>query len=228
MEQRVVAVIPAAGSGSRMGANTNKILLEIMGRPILAFTLDVFEHCPLVHRVILVASEKDIFSLNEIVKLEGYSKVQSIVRGGSTRAESVCIGVQEAQNADFIVVHDAARALLTEDILVRTIHKAFETGAAIAAVPAVDTIKVAHNMQIEKTLERSALWCAQTPQVFQSDLLTDALGNGNMELTDDASALEYAGIPVAIEMGSYENIKITTPLDLTIAETVLYKRKHKL
>ena len=228
MEQKIVAVIPAAGVGSRMGAKENKVLLEILGRPILAYTLDAFEACSLVHEIIIVAGEQDIFTYQEIVKKYQYKKIHKIVRGGKTRAESVCIGVNEAQDADYGVVHDAARALIKEDVITKTIYKALETGAAIAAVPAVDTIKVAKDMTIQKTLRRDTLWCAQTPQVFKRTLLQEALQKAGAEITDDASALEMAGVLVALEMGSYENLKITTPLDLVIAETVLTQRIKQL
>ncbi len=207
-----------------MGAEKNKLLLEVSGRAVLAHTLEAFESCPLVDEVLVVANEQDIFSYKDIIKEEGFLKVREIVRGGESRAESVYNGLLAAENADIVIIHDGARALVTPECIEKVIAGSRETGAAIAAVRAVDTLKRAENDFIVETPERAAFWQAQTPQVFQRQLLVDAMENCPHPITDDASAVEYAGVKVKLVDTGYENIKITTPFDLLVAEAVLYRR----
>lgn len=224
MNEKVVAILPAAGQGSRMGAGKNKLQLALLGRPVLAYTLEAFESCPLVDEVILVANEKDIFSYRELVKAEGFQKVKAILRGGETRAQSVHIGVSAAEDASIVVIHDGARPLVTPEILEKTIEGSRETGAAIAAVPVIDTIKRAEGDVICETPRRNALWQAQTPQVFRREILLSALENASDAVTDDASAVEMAGVRVRLVEANRENIKLTTPFDLFVAEAVLQAR----
>lgn len=224
MKEKVVAIIPAAGTGSRMGAEKNKLLLEVSGRTVLAHTLEAFESCPLVDEVLVVANEQDIFSYKDIVGEEGFLKVREIIRGGESRAESVYNGLLAAEGADIVVIHDGARALVTPEIIEKVVEGSRETGAAIAAVRAVDTLKRAEGDCIAETPDRSALWQAQTPQVFQRQLLLDAMESCPYPITDDASAAEYAGVRVKLIEAGYENIKITTPFDLLVAEAVLDRR----
>ena len=226
MKEKVVAVIPAAGSGTRMGADKNKLLLEVLGRPVISWTLSAFESCPIVDEVILVANEQDIFSYRDILKLEGFRKVSAIVRGGKTRRESVYRGIMAAEGADIVCVHDGARALITSGEIENVIEGALETGAAIAAVPAVDTIKIAEGEFIQDTPPREKLWQAQTPQVFRRELILDAMEKADETVTDDASCAEKAGIGVKLIETSYRNIKITTPLDIHLAEAVLTIRSE--
>lgn len=226
MKEKILAIIPAAGQGSRMGAEKNKLLLELSGRPILAWTLEAFESCPLVDEVLVVANEQDIFSYRDIVKDYGFSKVREIVRGGETRAESVYLGLLAAEGADIVAIHDGARALVTPEIIEKTVEGSRETGAAIAAARAVDTIKKTDGGFITETPDRATLWQAQTPQVFQRQLLLEAMEKDKLNLTDDASAIEQAGGRVKIVDTGYENIKITTPFDLLVAEAVLKKREN--
>ena len=226
MKEKIIAIIPAAGHGSRMGADKNKLLLELSGRPVLAWTLEAFESCPLVDEVFLVANEQDIFSYRDIVKTYCFSKVKEILRGGETRAESVYLGLLAAEKADIVVVHDGARALVTPEIIEKTIEESRGTGAAIAAARAVDTVKKTDGGFITETPDRASLFMAQTPQVFRRQLLLDAMEKDRSGITDDASAVEKAGGRVKIAETGYENIKITTPFDLMIAEAVLAKREN--
>lgn len=225
MNEKVVAVVTAAGKGTRMGADRNKLLLEVLGRPIIAWTLGVFESCPLVDEVLVVANEQDIFSYRDIIKAEQFSKVTTIVCGGETRAESVYRGICAAEDADIVMIHDGARPLVTPEILAKTLDAAIETGAAIAAVRAVDTIKRVENGVIIETPDRDTVWQAQTPQVFRRDLIMEAMQNCGEAITDDASAVEQMGKSVRVVDAGYENIKITTPLDLILAEAVLEARR---
>lgn len=226
MKEKVVAIIPAAGNGTRMGADKNKLLLEVLGRPVISWTLSAFESCPVVDEVILVANEQDIFSYREILTLEGFGKVSTIIRGGKTRAESVYRGIVAAEGADVVCVHDGARALITPEEIQKVIEGAAETGAAIAAVPSVDTIKIAEGDFIAETPPREKLWQAQTPQVFRRELILDAMERADHTVTDDASCAEKAGIRVKLCETSYQNIKLTTPFDISIAETVLTIRSE--
>lgn len=225
MKEKRIAIIPAAGHGSRMGAEKNKLLLELSGRPVLAWTLEAFESCPLVDEVLIVANEQDIFSYRDIVSSYGFGKVKAILRGGETRAESVYRGLLAAEDADIVVIHDGARALVTPEIIEKTIEGSRETGAAISAVHAVDTIKITDGGFIKETPDRSDLYAAQTPQVFRKDLLLRAMEGDRSGITDDASAVERMGGRVKIVETDYENIKITTPFDLLVAEAVLTKRE---
>ncbi len=226
MHEKIVAVMAAAGRGTRMGAEKNKLLLEVNGRPVLAWTLQAFESCPLVDEVFVVSNEQDIFSYRDVVREEGFCKVQAIVCGGETRAESVCNGIRAAENADIIVVHDGARPLVTPEIIEKVIAESRETGAAIAAAPAIDTIKRVENGIVIETPARETLWQAQTPQVFARDLIYDALEKCDDSVTDDASAVEQMGASVRVVDVGYENIKITTPRDLIVAEAILDMRMH--
>lgn len=225
MNEKVVAVVTAAGKGTRMGADRNKLLLEVSGRPIIAWTLRAFESCPLVDEVLVVANEQDIFSYRDIIQAEQFSKVTTIVCGGETRAESVYRGICAAEDAYVVMIHDGARPLVTPEILAKTLEAAMETGAAIAAVRAVDTIKRVENGVIIETPDRDTVWQAQTPQVFRRDLIMEAMQNCGEAITDDASAVEQMGKSVRVVDAGYENIKITTPLDLILAEAVLEARK---
>ncbi len=227
MKDKVVAVIPAAGSGTRMGADKNKLLLEVLGRPVISWTLSAFESCPIVDEVILVANEQDIFSYRDILRAEGFRKVSAIVRGGKTRAESVYRGIMAAEGADVVCIHDGARALITPEEIEAVIEGARETGAAIAAVPVVDTIKIAEGEFIAETAPREKLRQAQTPQVFKRNLILDAMEKADKTVTDDASCAEKAGIRVKLIETSYRNIKLTTPFDIYLAEAVLKPRESE-
>ena len=224
MNEKVIAILPAAGTGSRMGADKNKLLLEVFGRTVLSHTLKAFESCPLVDEVILVANEQDIFSYKMLVEDEGFSKVREIVRGGKTRAESVKKGVLAAGDAHIVVIHDGARALVTPKIISDVIEGSRETGAAIAAVRVVDTLKKADGMVIAETPDREMYWQAQTPQVFSREVLVQAMESCPDTVTDDASIVENAGVLVKLVEADYENIKLTTPFDLLVAEAVLNRR----
>ncbi len=224
MNEKVIAILPAAGTGSRMGADKNKLLLEISGHTVLAHTLKAFESCPLVDEVILVANEQDIFSYKMLVEEEGFTKVREIVRGGETRAESVKKGVMAAEDAQIVVIHDGARALVTPKIISDVIEGSLETGAAIAAVRVVDTLKKADGLCIVETPDREAYWQAQTPQVFSRKVLVSAMETCHEAVTDDASIAENAGVLVKLIEAEYENIKLTTPFDLLVAEAVLDRR----
>jgi 2-C-methyl-D-erythritol 2,4-cyclodiphosphate synthase/2-C-methyl-D-erythritol 4-phosphate cytidylyltransferase len=194
--------------------------VTVAGKPILAHTLSVFESCEAVAEIIIITGERDIETAGDLVGRFGFAKVSHIIAGGAHRQDSVRNGLAKA-SLDIIAIHDAARPMVTPDIIERSIEKAAEMGACIAAVPVIDTIKSASDEVVAATVDRSSLYSVQTPQTFRVELLRRAYEQAYADgfyATDDAALVERLGEKVAIVPGSYENIKITTPSDLAIAE----------
>ena len=224
MKGKVAVVIAAAGTSQRL-AGLDKIFSPVAGNPLLAYVISVFQSCLSIHEIVLVLNEINLEQGRKLVKDYGFSKVTQICPGGARRQDSVRRGLELLQDCAWVVIHDGARPCLTVDLIERGLEEAQETGSAIAAVPVKDTIKVAGNSGlIEETPNRDSLWIAQTPQVFRFDIIMPAYRQANYEVSDDASLVEAAGYKVKIYMGSYDNIKVTTPEDLTLAEAILRKR----
>ena len=221
------AIIPAAGTGARMGRERPKQFLDLCGRPILAHTLEVFERCAEIDRVILVtASEWVDFCSERIVRRYGLRKIQGVIAGGAERQDSVYAGLQLIDGDEIVVVHDAVRPFVEPSKVAESIERCRETGAVIVAVPPKDTIKIGAGGTVQETLDRRRLWSVQTPQTFSREVLRTAYDRAFRDSvygTDDASLVERTGHPVHILLGSYENLKITTVEDLEIAETMLQK-----
>ncbi|MFI3252892.1 MAG: 2-C-methyl-D-erythritol 4-phosphate cytidylyltransferase [Eubacteriales bacterium] len=217
-------IVPAAGNASRM-EGIDKILVEIGGKPILAHTLEALNQCDLVHEIIIVTREDLIVDLGKLCKEFEIDKASKILVGGKTRRDSVLIGVGEVrENANIIGIHDGARPFLSQNVLKAVLLAGERSGAAAPAIPVTDTIKLAKDGLVEKTLDRDRLFAVQTPQVFESSLIQAALAKAveeNVPLTDDCSAVERLGMKVTLTEGDRRNIKITTPLDLTIAKSLL-------
>lgn len=224
---KVVAIIPAAGQGSRMGASISKVYIEILGRPLLAYTLDKFQSHPMIAEIIILTRENEReYCQKEVVQKYGFSKVSKIVVGGQERQDSVRLGLGAvADDANIVLVHDGARPLIRENIISQAIEKALAHGAAIVGVPVKDTIKVVDDKRVVQcTPERHTLWAVQTPQVFHRDILLNAYEQATREgwtATDDASLVEKAGGQVHMVQGGYDNIKVTTPEDLVYLEELL-------
>ncbi|AFL98865.1 MULTISPECIES: 2-C-methyl-D-erythritol 4-phosphate cytidylyltransferase [Desulfitobacterium] len=223
-------IIPAAGQGKRMGASINKQFLSLQGRPILTHTLSLFERSEAVAEIVIVSSKKDRERIGELVCTEGFQKVSAIVLGGEERQESVFAGVKALSPLiKRVAVHDGARPLLTCLELNRFFTEAAKFRAAIMAIPVKDTIKrVDARGEVIETPPRETLRAIQTPQVFERSLLEEAHRKAREVgylTTDDAALIEWLGHPVQTLMGSLENIKITTPEDLDLAEMILAKRK---
>lgn len=222
-----IAIIPAAGTGSRMQAGVNKQYLLLAGRPILAHTLAIFAAHPRIDRVLVVIPEEEIeYCRTEIVNRFGLTKVSAIVAGGRTRQDSVGNGLLacNADIEDLIVIHDGVRPFLSAAELDELLDAAARTGAATLGVPVKDTIKEVHDGVIVATPERSTLWQVQTPQVFRFPLVLAAhrqARSENFAATDDAMLVERLHHPVTMVQGTYRNIKITTPEDLVIASAFL-------
>ena len=230
---KVVAVVPAGGTGKRMGAGTPKQFLMLDGVPMMLHALRVLERAPGVTEVVLVVpKEERDRALSEVVERYGLKKVLKVVPGGATRQESVRHGLNEVgEDVEIVVVHDAVRPFITEDRIERSIEAARKHGGAIVAVPMKDTPKQAGpDRLIQRTLDRTELWLAQTPQAFRRALVVEAYRKAaiaHVHATDDAALVERLGHKVAIVEGSWENIKITTPEDMILAEAILAARKGK-
>ena len=221
------AIIAAAGSSSRMDGD-DKLFIELGGVPIIARTMLRLQESELIDEIIIVTREKSIVPIADLAADYRITKATKILCGGNERSDSVLIGTMEASRlAEYIAVHDGARPLVTRDIIDDTVRAAYKTNAAAPAVPVTDTIKVAKDGVILSTLYRTSLMAVQTPQVFSADILKAALKNvvdKGLTITDDCSAVEQLGMTVALTAGSFENIKVTTPVDVSIAEAILERR----
>lgn len=226
---RIAAIVPAAGLGKRMGSDQEKQFLELAGKPIIVHTLMALSLNPNISEIYLVTlKEKVEYGRRELVEKYQLAKVSQIVAGGAQRQDSVANGLLALQTIpDLILVHDGVRPLVSQDTINRVIAAAQEFGAAIAALPVKETIKaVDADGLVRHTLERSQLWTVQTPQVFRYQLFKEALKQAqqqNFYATDEAGLVERIGHPVKVVPGNPENIKITTPEDLAIAEYWLGK-----
>ena len=223
------AVVPAAGSSSRMGGE-DKIMLPLHGVPVIIHTLRVLEFSPFIREIVVVTREDLIVPIANLCAEYALTKVTKVIAGGATRAHSVRLGLLEVSDrAQLIAIQDGARPLLSENVLEEVIRTAAKTGAAAPAVPVKDTIKRACKGIVLDTPDRTELFAVQTPQVFMADLIRPALHGAveeNVPLTDDCSAVERLGMKVTLTTGSDENIKITTPTDMVIAEALLERRGH--
>lgn len=228
----VIVLIPAAGTGRRMGAGTNKQYLELAGRSVLSRTIAEFEQHPLVDTITIIVTKSELaYCEEEIVARGDYRKVHAVVSGGAERQDSVYCGLQTcaAEADDLILIHDGARPLVSAGIIDRVIAAGQQHGACLTAVPAKDTIKIVADGCVVTTPDRATLWLAQTPQAFRYDLIRsahDRAATQGMRATDDAQLAEWAGLKVHVVQGDYRNLKITTPEDLELAEHLLASDKE--
>ena len=224
MGTKVGAVVVAAGTSSRMGG-IDKIFATILGLTLVAYALDQLESFPPVTQVALVLDQASVERGRELVIQRGYKKVHPICTGGYRRQDSVLLGIQALEPCDWVVIHDGARPCLDQGTLERGLESAQETGAAVAGVPVKDTIKnVSPQQVVLNTPDRKGLWAAQTPQIFRYDLILDSHARCTEAVTDDAAMVESIGHTVKMFLGSYENLKVTTPEDLAVAEVFLRSR----
>ena len=228
--KQCTAIVLAAGQGKRMGTKIQKQFLEIQGKPILYYSLYAFQKSNFIDEIILVTSEgMENYCKEQIVDFYGFSKVTKIIRGGAERYHSVWHGLQEIEHDGIVYIHDGARPFVNEAILGRAYDAACEYKAAVVGMPVKDTIKIAdENGFASETPNRSLVWAVQTPQVFEVALIKEAYGKlmekDELPVTDDAMVAEQMlGTKVKLVEGSYENIKITTPEDLVVAESFLKK-----
>lgn len=224
----VSAVIVSAGNSTRMGG-VNKQFLELDGAPVIVNTITMFQRSHLIDEIIIVTRECDIEEVSKLVEKYELTKVTNIVAGGETRQLSVYNGVTSTSNiADLVVIHDGARPLVTNRAITETIKSAAEFGAAATGVKVKDTVKVVDdNDNIIDTPDRTYMRFIQTPQVFNKKLYLDAVNSveDSKNFTDDCKLLEAYGKTVKFVDGDYENIKITTPEDIELAESYLKRRR---
>ena len=234
MSKSVVAVVPAAGLGTRMGGATRKQYQTLGGLPLLAFSLQVLQRTESIREIILSVPQQDLdYCWNEIVKTFGLSKVSEIVAGGARRQDSVRNGLMAISDPpELVLVHDGVRPFLQNDFVEQSITCAADTGAAVVAMPIHDTVKRVNEQRvIQETLNREGLWQIQTPQVFRYDWLLKGHQRAqeeHWEVTDDAALIERIGYPVSVVEGSCFNIKITRPDDLIFGEAILNRATSNL
>lgn len=220
------AVIVAAGSASRMGG-IDKVMAPLGGEPMILRTVRAFEDCEAVKEIVIVTRQDLIGPIAELCS--GFTKIRSVVQGGSSRQESVKLGLLAfSKEVRLAAVHDGARPLVSGELIDKVIRAAHSYGAAAPAIQVKDTIKVFEGGFIAATPDRSTLRAVQTPQVMDRDLLLGALEKAEQEgiaLTDDCSAVEHIGMRVRLVEGEERNLKVTTPLDLKIAELLLEEKK---
>ncbi len=222
-QPEVGAIIVAAGESQRMGG-IDKVQAQLGGKPVLARVIDTFQACEPVNQIVVVVNPKSEAWCRRLVAGGAWPKVSDICPGGERRQDSVAAGLKHLDQCDWVVIHDGARPLVAVDLITNGLEAARETGAAVAAVPVKDTIKLAGDDRIvRETPPRRSLWSVQTPQVFRFDIITEAYRQAKSEVTDDASLVEQLGYKVKLYMGTYDNIKVTTPDDLVLAEILWQK-----
>lgn len=242
-KQGCTAIVLAAGQGRRMGTKVQKQYLELGGKPVLYYSLQAFEESDVIDDVILVVGKgQESYCRTEIIEKYGLKKVNAIIPGGAERYESVYSALKymkeqmEAtggETSEFVFIHDGARPFVENEMILRAYHAVRKYSAAVVGMPVKDTIKVVDQDNYAKaTPERSTLWLVQTPQVFLTELVQKAyfalMEQPEIRVTDDAMVMEQMlQHPVKLVEGSYENIKITTPEDICVAEAFLRKKNKK-
>ncbi len=226
----ISGIIAAAGSGVRVGSEKNNLFLPLGGRPTIAWTLEAVGRSQGVDELIVVTREETVSALQTLIAtLALPCRVSAIVPGGKERQDSVYEGLQQVhRSAEWVLIHDGARPLVTPETISATIRAAKETGAAVAARPLSDTVKsIKGDGTVDRTLDRGKLWTVQTPQVFRKEILLQAHARAQREgilATDDAALVEQAGHPVRLAETNETNLKITTPEDFPVAEAIMKSR----
>lgn len=229
--ETIAAIILAAGQGKRMNAKVQKQYLLLKGYPVLYYSLKAFEESPADEIIVVSGASELEYCQKEIIKKYGFSKVKAVVPGGKERYHSVYQGLKAAGEPDYVLIHDGARPFVTPEIIERTLGDARRYGASVAGMPVKDTVKLADEEGFTSvTPDRSRVWMVQTPQTFSFPLIFDAYrqliekeaAGQKISVTDDAMVLEtMTGNKTKLTEGSYENLKITTPSDLQIAEAFI-------
>lgn len=223
----ISAVIAAGGKGSRMGASKNKVYLELEGIEVIARTVSVFEKNRNTDEIIIVTGKDDIEIFEELAVKYKFHKIRAVVCGGKTRAESVVKGLEKV-NGEIVLIHDGARALITDAEINAVIEDCRKFGAAALGVRCKDTLKSADDKGfIASTIDRESTYMIQTPQAFFADDIKNAYQSvNNLNLTDDCAVAEKAGIKIKITEGSSENIKLTTPSDMAVGAEIIRRRSQ--
>ncbi len=227
------AIITVGGSGKRMEAadGTTKQFMKLNGIPVVAKTLIEFDSSPYIDEIIIVSKEDEIGLYTQMIDEHSLTKVKRIVKGGSTRQESVLNGFKAVSDkCEYVAIHDGVRCLITQENIKNVIKSAYAANCACAATKIYDTLKMADSdMYIDSTLDRSRIWAAQTPQVFKSDIYRACAFSAKKEglsVTDDCMLVEYYGFKIKLVDCGRNNLKITTKDDLVIAEAILNAREN--
>lgn len=236
-DSKAIVLIPAAGSGRRMGTDISKQYLQLEGMPLLAHSIALFDRHPLVEAIYPIVPAEDVdFCRRDILEKYHFTSVRRLIAGGKERQDSVRNGLAALLEDGYgqpdrpVLIHDGARPLFNPELLMTLLQNIVDTGACIVATPVKDTIKEVINGRIVGSPPRDQLWQAQTPQGFRFDVLHKAFHQhepASFVATDDAALVAAAGYPVSILEGDDRNIKITTPSDLLIAAALLDSRKEK-
>ncbi len=221
-----VAIIPAAGVGTRMGGDRPKQFFALGGVPILIRTLRKFNASPQIHRVLVPLREDEFSEFTHLIDAESFQKPVECVVGGDHRQESVSNALQRVDERafDYVVVHDAVRPFVSLDLIERSLLEAHRIGAAVCAIPVMDTVKQIERQRVVATMPREKIVLVQTPQAFRTDLLRQAFQRAESESffgTDEAMLVEHFGAEVGVVLGHDHNIKITRPADIPLAEFLL-------
>ncbi len=221
---KVGVAVVAAGESSRMGG-IDKIFAPLGDAPLLAHCLKTFDESPSVHDIVVATSQSNLDDVKRLVERFRLTKIEGVVEGGARRQDSVLNALLSLKGTEIALIHDGARPFVGQDVIERAVSSASKFGAATAAVPVKDTIKVANpDLSVRDTPARETLWAAQTPQAFAYELILEAHSRITRDATDDAAMVEAIGHPVKLFMGSYDNIKVTTPEDIGVAEAILKSR----
>jgi 2-C-methyl-D-erythritol 4-phosphate cytidylyltransferase len=227
----VTAIIAAAGAGRRMKSDRPKQLLTLDKTPILIYTIRKFDVCALIDRILVAAPHESVDEVRKLVAGAGFSKSVSVVQGGARRQDSVAVAMQHlSPDTTIVAVHDAVRPFVSVGEIEAVLLEAHKSGAAVLAIPIVDTVKQIRKDVIDSTLTREHLVLAQTPQAFRIEVLREAFERARRDEyygTDESSLVERLGLPVAVVRGSERNIKITRPDDLTLARFFLQEEQAR-
>lgn len=233
MDEKITAIILAAGKGTRMQSEMPKQYLPLLGKPILFYSLQAFEQSAVDEIILVTGKEEQEYCKKEIIEKYKFQKVVHIAEGGAERYDSVYQGLLAAKGAEYILIHDGARPLITTDIIYTAIQEVKKKGACVVGMPVKDTIQLVTSEQIiEFTPIRKRTWIAQTPQCFEYSVVLSAykkaIEHKDSSITDDAMVvMRYGNREVSMIEGSYENIKVTTPEDILLAELFLNQQKNK-
>ncbi|MDE2824158.1 MAG: 2-C-methyl-D-erythritol 4-phosphate cytidylyltransferase [Chloroflexota bacterium] len=223
-QTKIVAILLAAGGSTRMNG-VDKIVVPLHGRPLLEYSLERLAKSESIDSIVIVTGHSNAKAVQDIAMQTPTDKITTVCTGGMRRQDSVRAGLEHVRDATHILVHDGARPLIDAPLIARAVQTMSDHRAAIAAVPVKDTIKMAgDNMTVLETVPRNSLWSVQTPQIFEADLLRAAHCSIHADVTDDASMVEMLGHEVKLFMGSYENLKVTTPEDIVMVEAILRSR----
>lgn len=227
MNSKIAVLIPAAGQGRRMGSSVKKPYLRLADKPVLSHTIDRFEQNKVVDDIFVIVDESDFNTcISNILEPFQYNKVRELISGGDTRQRSVYNGLCALDDdIEYVIIHDGVRPFINDDIIRKCLEATAEWGAAVSAVPVKDTIKLVNDdLFVVDTPNRELLWRVQTPQVFRKSLIVAAHEKAlkdESKAPDDATLVEKFGSPVKMVIGSYKNVKLTTPEDMRVAEVIL-------